>query len=124
MAATEETLADAIERVISLPNGRPMASVLNFVMADVGNASVKVSADFHRATIALANDKQIAVRVTVPRPTSPGSIPKFRFKRPSSLYRYTTIYFGGLGNDGEPVIHKRTPAEIGSLQTISLPCGR
>lgn len=122
--AIEGLLEVVINEIGALPNGRAMAAVLKSIESDLGKAKAKISPDMHRANIELPNGNVVTVRVTEPKTVRPGATPKLRFKRPTHLYKYESIYFGGLASDGTPVVHKRKPSELGSLMTISLICGR
>lgn len=115
------SLAQIIDRVAAMPNGRPLAEVLTLVQKDAASAKVRVSTDLHRATLELADGGLVSVRVTTARQAHLHGAWLFRFKSPSDTKQFRALYFGGLNRQGVPVVHKLTAAEIGAKKTITLP---
>lgn len=114
-------LAQTIDRVAAMPNGRALAEVLKLVRRDADSAKVRVSADLHRATLEAPEGGLIAVRVTKARQPYAHGPWHFRFKSPTDAKQFRTLYFGGLNHRGVAVVRKMTAAEIGPKKTITLP---
>lgn len=114
-------LAQTIDRVAAMPNGRPLAEVLRIVQKVTDSAKVWVSKDLRRATLEAPDGRLIAVRVTAARQPYANGPWYFRFKSPRDAKQFRDLYFGGFNHRMVAVAHKLTAAEIGSKKTITLP---
>ena len=113
-----EKISGAIARLANMPDGLGLAEVLKLIQPELGDVDATISADLHRAEIALPNDKRVIVKVTSARKRA-SSTPVFRFKPPTESWRYEVLYFGGLALGGKPVIYRRTPKDIGTMKTLT-----
>jgi hypothetical protein len=116
------SLAQVIAQIAALPKGRPLSEVLKIVQSEIDSPKVHVSRDLRRATLETSTGRLISVRVTAARQTHAG-LPQFRFKPPRDLKSYQILYFGGLNLQGKAVVHRFSPREIGTRQTLTLRAG-
>ena|SRR5579863_7002713 len=114
------SLAQTIDRVAAMPNGRPLAEMLKIVQKDTDSASVSVSKDLHRATLETSDGGLVFVGATAARQSRLNGPWNFRFKSPRETRQFRALYFGGLNRQGIAIVHKLTAVEIGPKKTITL----
>lgn len=119
MAGLKGTIESVIRDLQNSEGALPLRTVLSKLQSEFTNATVVISNDSRRATVTMPDKKLVTVRVANAA-TRPSGGPLFRFKRPSDVKRYHALYFGGVTSAGQTIVQRFQPAELGTIQTISI----
>jgi hypothetical protein len=115
----EGSIVDVFAKLSTVSGGEALTAVLKRIQDDVVDSRVRVAPNLRRALIELPSGKRATVRVSTGRLIGSAAL-RFRFKRPADLQQYSYLFFGGVTANGNALVRKLSPTDVGRLKTITL----